>query len=249
VSLDFLLADLPSWQNAAALAITVAAGVVCGFTGFGSALVMVPVLAFIWTPAEAVAVALILGIVSSAQIVPKALPQASWRDIGPMAAATLLFTPLGTLVLVGVAAEPVRRIIAALILAITLVMLRGWHYRGPRGPVPGFAAGAVGAVINGIAGIGGPAAVIYLMSLPDAVATQRANIVVQVALMGVVSSAYLIAAGALGGDVLAYAAALALPMIAGTWIGGKLFLRLPAALFRRIVLWLLLAASVAILVV
>ena len=74
-----------------ATATVVTAGIVRGFTGFGSALVMVPVMALLWSPAEAVTTALGLGFVGSFQLVPKALPQARWRDLGPMAGATLLF--------------------------------------------------------------------------------------------------------------------------------------------------------------
>jgi hypothetical protein len=225
----------------------IAAGVVRGFTGFGSALVMVPVLALLWSPTEAVTTALGLGVVGSFQLVPKAVPLARWRDLGPMAAALLLFTPLGTMILIGVDPATVRRIIAALILAITLIMLRGWQYRGPRGAWPGAVAGGLGGMINGIAAIGGPVAVLYLMALREEAATQRANIVVQVALMGVVGLLYLALAGQVGTRDLLRIAALALPMIAGTWLGGRLFLRLPASAFRRIVLWTLVAVSLAIL--
>jgi uncharacterized membrane protein YfcA len=237
-----------TWPHALAVVTVLAAGIVRGFTGFGSALVMVPLLAFVWTPAEAVGMALGLGFISSVVLIPKALPLVAWREIGPMTAATILFTPLGTLILVGVDGDLVRRIIAALILAITLVMLRGWQYRGPRGALPGFVAGTVGGVVNGIAAIGGPAAVLYLMSLQDAVATQRANIVVQVSLMGIVSSTYLILSGALEARLLIAIAALAAPMIFSTWIGGRLFLVLPASAFRRIIMWMLVVVSVTILV-
>ncbi len=248
MTLETLLADILTWQGLLALVTVVAAGIVRGFTGFGSALVMVPVMALLWSPAEAVTTALGLGFVGSFQLVPRALPQARWRDLGPMAGATLLFTPLGTMILIGVEADLVRKIIAALILAITLVMLRGWQYRGPRGPLPSFAAGATGAVINGVAAIGGPAAVIYLMSLKEDVATQRANIVIQVSLMGVIGLSYLTLAGQVAGRDLLHIAALAVPMLIGTWTGGRLFLHLPAAAFRKIVMWVLVVVSVTILV-
>ena len=165
-----------------------------------------------------------------------------------MAAATALFTPLGTMILIGVDPGIVRKVIAALILIITLIMLRGWQYSGPRGSVPGFVAGAVGAVINGIAAIGGPAAVLYLMSLKDDVVTQRANIVIQVALMGVIGLTYLTIAGEIGVRDLIHVGALAVPMLLGTWTGGRLFLRLPGRVFRTIVMWTLVVVSTTILI-
>jgi uncharacterized membrane protein YfcA len=248
VSTESLFAEIVTWPHALVVVTVLAAGVVRGFTGFGSALVMVPILAFIWSPTEAVATALGLGTVSSFQLVPKAAPLAGWREIGPMAAATALFTPVGTMILIGVDPDTVRKIIAGLILVITLVMLRGWQYRGPRGALPGFVAGGTGAVINGIAAIGGPAAVLYLMSLQDEVARQRANIVIQVAFMGLVGLCYLAVAGEFGVRDLIHVAALSAPMLVGTWVGGRLFLRLPGSVFRTIVMWTLVAVSVSILV-
>lgn len=245
---ETLLADIVTWPNALALVVVIAAGIVRGFTGFGSALVMVPVLALLWSPTAAVTTALGLGVVGSCQLVPKALPLVRWRDLGPMVLALALCTPLGTAILIGVEPEVVRKIIAALILIITVIMLRGWQYNGPRGALPGAAAGAIGGIINGIAAIGGPVSVLYLLALKEEAATQRANIVVQVSLMGVFGLGYLALAGQIGASDLIHIAALAIPMLIGTWTGGKLFLRLPATVFRAIVMWVLIVMSATILV-
>jgi uncharacterized membrane protein YfcA len=248
VSPESLVADIFIWQNALAVIVVLVAGIVRGFTGFGSALVMVPVLAILWSPTEAVTAALGLGVVGSAQLVPRALPQARWRELGPMAVTLALFTPIGTAILIGVDPETVRKIIAALILIITTIMLRGWQYGGPRGALPGAAAGAIGGVINGIAAIGGPFAVLYLLALKEDAVTQRANIVVQVALMGVFGLLYIALAGAIGATDLIRIAILAVPMLVGTWTGGRLFLRLPGTVFRTIVMWVLIVMSLTILI-
>jgi uncharacterized membrane protein YfcA len=237
-----------TWASAVGAVTAVAAGIVRGLTGFGSAMVLVPILAVLWTPAEAVATAFGVGILASMQLVPRAATQANWREIGPMAAATVLATPFGTMVLLGLDPAIMRRIIAGLILIVTLIFLRGWQYRGPRGPAPGFIAGVAGALINGTAGIGGPAVVLYLISLPDPVPVQRANIVVQISLMGLVGLGYLLLAGAFGVTELGRISILAVPMILGTRIGSHLFHRLPATVFRRAVMWTLIAVSAAILV-
>lgn len=243
-----MITEILTWPNVLAGLTVIAAGVVRGFTGFGSALLMVPILALLWTPAEAVTTAFGVGIIASMQLVPKAARQANWREIGPMAAATVLITPLGTMILLGVEPAIMRRIIAALILIVTLIFLRGWQYRGPRGTGPGFVAGATGAVINGVAGVGGPAVVLYILSLPDQVAIQRANIVVQISLMGFVGLVYLALADVVGREDLIRIGALALPMMLGTTIGSQLFLRLPSTIFRVVVLWTLVVVSLCILV-
>ena len=45
-----------------------------GFTGFGSGLVMVPLLALLWGPVEALAAMVGLGSIATLQLLPRAVP-------------------------------------------------------------------------------------------------------------------------------------------------------------------------------
>ena len=56
-----------------ALLASCAAGLVRGYSGFGSALVMVPLLSIIWVPAEAVAITVGAGLVTAVQMSPRAI--------------------------------------------------------------------------------------------------------------------------------------------------------------------------------
>jgi len=90
--------------------------------------------------------------------------------------------------------------------------------------------------------------VLYLLSLPDSVHTQRANIVIQVSLLGQVGLVYLALAGAVGRGDLIRIGLLTLPMMLGTWVGSHLFHRVPTAVFRVVVMWTLIVVSACILV-
>jgi uncharacterized membrane protein YfcA len=223
-------------------------GLVRGYAGFGSGLVMAPLVAVLWGPVAAVATTVTLGFFAFLQVGWGSFREANWRAIGPVSLAAIAVVPAGTYLLVTLDPVMVKRIIAAAVLVATLVTLKGWTYSGPRGVLPSIAAGAVGGLINGLASVGGPPIVLYLMSLPDSAATQRANINMCIGLMGVAVLAALVAGGSFELAMTLRIALLFLPFAAGVWMGGRLFRLLPADTFRRGVLWMLIAMSLSILV-
>ena len=144
------------FPNVLALVIIIAGGLVRGYTGFGSGLVMVPLLAFLWDPVNAIILTLSLGLFATIQMTYPALKLANWNDIGPMICAAIFVTPLGTLLLINLDPEIIKKIIAGIVLVITIVSLAGWSYKGKTGTLPSLLAGSFSAVINGIAAVGGP---------------------------------------------------------------------------------------------
>ncbi len=61
------------------------------------------------------------------QLLPGALPRTRRCEIGPLALAAPADAPLGGYVLLHIDAEIMRRVIAGVVLAFSLVMLRGWR--------------------------------------------------------------------------------------------------------------------------
>ncbi|MDE0539094.1 MAG: sulfite exporter TauE/SafE family protein [Rhodospirillales bacterium] len=240
--------SLVTLENAAIVAIIVAGGFVRGYTGFGSGLVMAPLLTLFWGPVEAVATTVGVGAVASVQVVPGCARQCDWRTMAPMSLAAVLFVPVGTFMLVSLDPEIVKNIIAAIVLFVTAISLRGWTYRGPAGPIPAFLAGGVTALVNGIAAVGGPASVMYLMSLPNRAERHRANITIITTVIGWLVLFCMVVAGAVSQGTVIKIALLILPNAFGVWAGSRMFALLPGRVFRLIVLWMLVAVSVAILV-
>ncbi len=243
-----IVLSLITLENAAIVAIIVAGGFVRGYTGFGSGLVMAPLLTLFWGPVEAVATTVGLGVIASVQVLPGGVRQCDWRTMAPMSLAAVLFVPVGTFMLVSLDPEIVKNIIAAIVLFLTAISLRGWTYKGPAGPIPAFLAGSVGSLVNGIAAIGGPANVMYLMSLPNNAERHRANIIVITSVIGWLVLLNMVVAGAVSQETVIKVALLFVPNMCGVWAGSKMFALLPGRVFRLIVLWMLVAVSVAILV-
>jgi len=236
-----------NFENLIILAIVFAGGIVRGYTGFGSGLVMVPLFSLLWSPVDAVATTVALGQFAALQLAFSSGKHTNWREVSPMIVALVCITPLGTMLLVSLDVDLIKKIIAGLVLFVTAISLRGWQYRGPRGKLPSFIAGAIASFINGVAAVGGPAIVLYLISLPDRPMIQRANIASVASLMGFAVLVFTLLSGEVSYDVLRHTVIFALPYIVSVWCGIGLFKILPGSAFRLIVLWVLVAISIAIL--
>ena len=110
--------------------VAVLAGVVRGITGFGGAMVMAPPLALLLGPKLAVPVVMLLESLAAAPQVAQTRRLVRWRVVGPILAASFVTVPLGGYVLLTVDALTVRRIIAAIVIVFSLLLLRGWRYSG-----------------------------------------------------------------------------------------------------------------------
>ncbi|MCZ6523545.1 MAG: hypothetical protein O7A68_06735 [Alphaproteobacteria bacterium] len=73
------------------------------------------------------ATVLMLETAVTLRLLPGALPRSRWREIGPLALAAPAGAPLDGYVLLHLDAEIMRRVIAGVVLAFSLVMLRGWR--------------------------------------------------------------------------------------------------------------------------
>ena len=234
-------------EFAAAFVIALLGGFVRGLTGFGAGLVMVPLFSILWGPVEAIGAMVGLGFLTLFQVLVPALRVAKLREAAPLLAGSALGTPLGVALLVSLDPALVKKIIALVILVLTSVMLAGWSWRGKRGPAQGFVVGGLTGFVNGVAGAGGPITVVYVMAEKTRAEFKRANIILAMGLSSFMTIFSLLAANAVGARTLVHVAALILPSIAGTWFGAWLFARLPSGLYRKIVLWFLVAMSVGLL--
>lgn len=232
---------------ALAFAISIAAGLVRGITGFGGALVMTPPLALLFTPAVAVPVALLLESVVSAPMVAQTRRQMRWRVIGPILAAACLTVPIGAWLLASADPLVLRRAIAAVVIVFSLALLRGWRYSGPQRMGTSIAAGALAGTMGGATSMCGPPVILYLLSGPDAIATTRANLTLFVAVASLAALVALWANGVLGPRAAWTGLALAPGYLGGLLAGGRAFARFNDARFRQFTLVLLIVVSAGIL--
>lgn len=221
------------------------AGLVRGFAGFGSAMVMMPALALFYGPQAAVPVALLLEVALALPFVPAVASRIDWRRIGLLAATGVLATPVGVLLLQAVPETVMRWAISAVILAFVGMLAFGWRYRGKPAPWATGLTGVASGTLNGATGMGGPPVVFYFLAGQDDSPTVRASVVAHFAAIDLASLALLVVVGALDRHALLLAASLLPVYLLGAWLGARLFGLASEAFYRRLALGLLAAVAAA----
>ncbi len=237
--------DLTLAEAALINAAVLLGSVVRGFTGFGAALVIAPVLSVVVGPRVAVPAILLLLILSTLQLLPGAWRDIGWRRVSALSVAGCIGAPIGVLALVAVDQEVMRRGISAAVVVMTLAMMHGWRYRGSPSRYVSAGVGGLGGLLTGAASIGGPPVIAYLLASPDRVAVNRADIICYFLFVQLVALLVFAAIGAFGATALWVVAIMVPSQALGTWIGERLFRVASEAQVRRAALWLLLAIGLA----
>jgi hypothetical protein len=246
---EVLLPDPLSWSFLFAGGIVALAGVVRGFAGFGSAMIMTPGLSAVYGPAAAVPIGLLMEILLTVPLMPTAAPLVEWRRIGALTIAAAATVPLGASLLLSLDAEFMRWVISAAVLTFVAMLSFGWRYTGRPNGIATLATGASSGVLNGATGMGGPPIIFYYLSGPDEAARARASFIVYFALIDSLAVAALWWEGALTAEVLQRALALSPLYLGAAWIGVRLFGRASDSTYRRVALVILAVVAAASLVV
>jgi uncharacterized membrane protein YfcA len=222
------------------------AGLVRGFTGgAGANIVLAPALSLVLGPRHAVPLVLLLGVVTSVQLVPGALKQVRWREILPLGLSAWAGIPLGMVALLSINQESMRRGMAALALAFTVLLMTGWRYRGRRGLPVSIGVGAGVGFLNSAVSIAGPPLFLYLLSGTDGSAVQRASFIVVSAMMQTVALFAFALTGAFDRAMLVAFMLMLVPFAVSIQIGAALFRKADELMFRRIAMGVMAIVSLA----
>ena len=229
------------------VAITFAAGLMLGYTGWGGAMVSMPLLTFLYGPIDALVISMIGAFFVTAHLFPNSARSADWRMMTPLLIAMAISVPIGNVLLFVLDLELIRRIIGGVILGFSLLVLVGWRYRGALGTAPSAITGVVSGLINGFVGLGGPPLVIYMLASGFSARVQRANILVFMALTTILLLGSLFIGGGITLETT-YRGIISAPFQwSGGALGAWLFTKIPAEIFRKfsLVALVVLGGSVA----
>ncbi len=245
-----ILDVLSPWELAAMAAAFVASGLVRGFNGgAGANFITAPVLALILGAREGVPIIILLNLISNVQVMPSALPHANWRRMVPVGIAAIVMAPLGTWILLAVAEDTMRRIVAGTAIALSLLLLTGWRYNGPRGLPVRIGVGALGGLVTGSVSMGGPPVFLYLLSGPGTAAQQRADFLAFGAMVQTGAIVSFAVSGLITLQTLTLTAVMFVPFMIACRVGMRLFARASDAQFRNLTLWGIAILSLAIAVI
>ena len=230
------LADLMTAGFLVAAMFVAAAGLMRGFTGFGSGMVMAPIFAILFGPVETVVMVIVLEVVVTAQMIPEVRDDIDWRFVFLMGGVAALFMPVGNWLLVNVDAELIGRAMAAIVLVFVIVLMTGWRYRGERRTPVTLGIGALSGVLSAATALGNPPVILYLMAGQGSAAETRANMTAYFAVTFAVLLALMSARGLMSWEAVGRAGILLPLFMAAAWLGGRLFRRSGEVLYRRFAL-------------
>jgi uncharacterized membrane protein YfcA len=215
-----------------------------GFSGFGAALIFVPLASTVVSPKVAAPLLLITDAVLAVGFIPDAFRRADKREVGIMALGALFGIPLGTWILVRTDPTVIRWAVVVLASLMLALLISGWRYRGrPTAPLT-FGVGSFAGVCSGAAQVGGPAIVTYWLGSPGAAAIVRANVILYFSISTAIAMASYFAGGVLTLSVLRLALVVGPVYGLGLFVGSRLFGVADESTFRRICYALIAAAVV-----
>lgn len=249
-------AQAVAWHEAIFAALAVLLGyVTLGLAGFGSALVIVPLLGWHWPLALVVPLVLMIDVPASLLHAGLNLRQVAWREIPLLVPAMMAGSLLGAALLAWATSAWPLPVLGLYVAAVGLRGLRGLRPLRHEPPARPFAPAAPGwawpaglgiGAVEGMFGVAGPVVVAWLSRRLNDPLALRATVPPTI----VIVAALAIGSAALAGQLrhaLVWAAwAALLPIgLAGVALGHRIAGRLPAPLVGRVVFTLLTASGLA----
>src|SRR6478736_7089876 len=204
-------------------AVAFVSGTARGFSGFGSALIFMPLASSIAGPRLVAALLLIIDFVAAAPLLPNAWKQADRKATAVMVAGALVGVPIGTYFLSRLEPVTTRWIISSFVFALLLLLLSGWRYRGKEHAAISIGIGGLSGFCSGLAQTGGPPIVGYWLGRPIASVVARANILLFFGASDFFSLVSYAFTGLVTPDAIGFLLLVGPVYAVGVWFGTKLF--------------------------
>ena len=228
--------------------VLLAAYVVMGITGFGSALVAVPLLAWIWPLPEVVALAILLDVPASMLHGGLNFPQVRWRAIGAMLPGMAVGSLIGLWLMGQLDKRWPLFLLGVYVTWVGLRTLR--HGQQAARPLPGWTyhagSGLVG-VLEVMFATAGPMVIALLQRRLRDVAEIRATVPVVMVVAASIAIAVLLGAGQIDRAHTFERWLVALPIaFIGVVLGNRLARHIPPPAMRRAMALLLIASGLSL---
>lgn len=217
-------------------AIVFVAGVIRGFLGFGSALLIVPALSVLYGPALAVVVGVLIEIPPSLGLLPVAIRQAERGTVTKMLLAFVVFVPVGTLLLKTVNPKLMKVVISIVVLVMVGIIALQERMVVLLSHFGTLFAGAISGVAQGMTGMAGPLFVTALLARGESAVQTRANIIALAGGLITISATSFILAGLVTRQAIIFSVLGTPAILLGVWVGSALFQRFSRWKLRGVIL-------------
>jgi uncharacterized membrane protein YfcA len=200
-----------------------AAGLVRGFTGFGTALIFVPVAGIFLAPAQVIGIMALTGIASSGVLLPRAIRDGNLGEVAILAGAAVVTIPVGLWALSFLSQDVVRWIVTIAAGLTLIALISGWRYKGQVTAPGRIAIGGSAGLLGGLTGLTGPVVILFYLARTTAAQVVRANTILFLATLDVILLVNLVIRGEIRTSSILLAALLAIPYLTTSLIGQRLF--------------------------
>ncbi len=235
---------MSGWELAAVCAAVFLAAATQQLSGFGYALMAVPLLSLVVGPKDAVALAAVSGLAGTALMVVRLRHRTDRPVVGRLLLGALVGMPLGIVVLRRAPADPLQVAVSVVVLAAVALLASGYRLRRESARTE-VGAGFVSGMLNTSIGIGGPPVVLVLQAAEHEQHAFRATTVSYFLVANVLALPLFFFSGAVDDSTWGYALFAVPAALVGTLAFERLAFRVRTEHFKPLVLGLLVLSAVA----
>lgn len=203
--------------------VVIFSGFLRGFIGFGSGLLMIPILSYFYSPVFAMVFNIVIEIPATIYLTFVGIKKSNLKEITPMMFTMMLTIPFGTIFLVSVDEQIIRTLMSLLLIFFVILIATGWRIKSTITKYVLVLGGAISGLMQGATGMGGPPYVTVLLSKNDSDDVARANILVITSGLVISAIISLYYFGLFTKDILLTGALSAPIYVFATYIGTKFF--------------------------
>jgi uncharacterized membrane protein YfcA len=228
-----------------AVAVVALAGVVRGVSGFGQALVFVPLAGLLYQPKFAVPLLWVADALVTPLLLRAHVQRAEWVEIVPLAIGGAALLPAGIWLLNHLDATLLRWTICSIVLLSTAGIAAGWRFRIAATRRLSLAVGGLSGLVGGATGMSGMVLVLFWLGRNTDARRLRSNVFIFLWLLGLACLVVAAVQGLLPARLLLEGLVLAPCYAIATVLGNHVFHRTHGtstprreAVFRRLALGL-----------
>lgn len=223
----------------------VLSGVVRGFSGFGTALIFIPLAGQVLPPVWVITILVVMDMFGPAPNLPRAWREGVPGQVGWMLLGAAICLPLGLAVLVRVSPDVFRYAVCLMAIGVPVLLGLGLRYRGAMSRPLLAGTGAVSGFLGGVAGLPGPPVILLYMAAPNPPVLIRANTMVYLYAFDMMLLGVLAMQGRLEAVPVVLGLLMALPNIAGNILGARVFHPGHARVYRGVAYAITIAAAIS----
>ncbi|MDG1935789.1 MAG: sulfite exporter TauE/SafE family protein [Paracoccaceae bacterium] len=199
------------------------AGIVRGFTGFGTAMIFLPVAGTFLPPIAALTVLTVMDFFGPIPLLSKAVKDARQNDLVRLLIPMALILPAALWLLSYADPQIFRYLVSSLAICLLLCLIFGLQYKGKVTTPMLVSIGVFSGVTGGFLGMPGPPVILFYMAGPYRAAVVRANTLLFLFSFDALFIMIIYVFGFMEMEAVFLGLAMVVPIVTGNLVGAKFF--------------------------